>query len=119
MIATAGLLIPSGVQGLYGRNGAFESVIDGIEAAITRAGRDDGAEVMRFPPGANRFAHFERSEYMKTFPHFAGTVHCFCGGDREHREILRCIEAGEDWTQQQDSLRHRSHPGRLLRRSIR
>jgi seryl-tRNA synthetase len=97
-----GLLIPSGVQGLYGRSGAFESVIDGLEAAITRAGRGDGAEVMRFPPGANR-AHFERSEYMKTFPHFAGTVHCFCGGEREHREVLRCIEAGEDWTGQQQA----------------
>ena len=97
-----GLLIPSGVQGLYGRSGAFESVIDGLEAAITRAGRGDGAEVMRFPPGANR-VQFERSEYMKTFPHFAGTIHCFCGGEREHREILRCIEAGADWTGQQQA----------------
>ena len=97
-----GLLIPSGVQGLYGRSGAFESVIDGLEAAITRAGHGDGAEVMRFPPGANRI-QFERSEYMKTFPQFAGTVHCFCGGEREHREILRCIETGEDWTGQQQA----------------
>jgi seryl-tRNA synthetase len=96
-----GLLIPSGVMGLYGRNGAFESIIDGLEAAITRAGQGDGAEVMRFPPGLNR-VQFERSDYMKTFPHFAGTVHCFCGGEKEHREILRCIETGADWTGQQE-----------------
>jgi seryl-tRNA synthetase len=97
-----GLLIPSGIDGLYGRSGAFESVVDGLEAAITRAGRGDGAEVMRFPPGLNR-VQFERSDYMKTFPHFAGTVHCFCGGEPEHREILRCIETGEDWTGQQQA----------------
>jgi seryl-tRNA synthetase len=97
-----GLLIPSGVMGLYGRNGAFESIIDGLEAAITRAGKSDGAEVMRFPPGLNR-EQFERSDYMKTFPHFAGTVHCFCGGEREHREVLRCIETGTDWTGQQEA----------------
>jgi seryl-tRNA synthetase len=95
-------LIPSGIMGLYGRSGAFESVIDGLEAAITRAGRGDGAEVMRFPPGLNR-TQFERSDYMKTFPHFAGTIHCFCGGEREHREVLRCIETGEDWTGQQEA----------------
>jgi len=77
-------------------------VIDGLEAAITRAGRGDGAEVMRFPPGLSR-TQFERSDYMRTFPHFAGTVHCFCGGDREHREVLRCIETGEDWTGQQEA----------------
>ena len=99
-LIAAGLLIPSGVPGLYGRNGVFESVIDGLEAAITAAGRDDGAEIMRFPPGVNR-AQFERSEYMKAFPHFAGTVHCFCGDERGHRDILRCIETGEDWTSQQ------------------
>ncbi len=101
-LIAAGLLIPSGVMGLYGRNGAFESIIDGLEAAITRAGRGDGAEIMRFPPGLNR-TQFERSDYMKTFPHFAGTVHCFCGGEREHRDILRCIETGADWTGQQEA----------------
>jgi seryl-tRNA synthetase len=101
-LVARGFLIPSGIMGLYGRSGAFESVIDGLEAAITRAGRGDGAEVMRFPPGLNR-TQFERSDYMKTFPHFAGTIHCFCGGEREHREVLRCIETGEDWTGQQEA----------------
>ena len=93
----AGLLIPMGVDGLYGRSGKFERVVDGLEAMVTRLGANDGAEVMRFPPALNR-VHFERTGYLKGFPHLAGTVHCFCGNERDHREVLRCVDAGEDWT---------------------
>jgi seryl-tRNA synthetase len=92
-----GLLIPTGVEGLYGRSGAFERVLEAIDAAATRLGAGDGAEVIRFPPGLNR-AHFERSGYLKGFPHLAGTVHCFCGDEREHRRLLECVEAGGEWT---------------------
>ncbi len=93
-------MIPSGIPGLYGRNAEFEAVVDALSAKVASLGAPDGAETMHFPPGMNR-ALFERSEYLKGFPHFAGTVHCFCGDERGHREILRCIDAGEDWTGQQ------------------
>ena len=96
----AGLLIPTGVDGLYGRNATFERVVERLDAFASRLGAQDGAEVMRFPPGLNR-AHFERSDYLKSFPQLAGTVHCFCGDERGHREILRCVEGGNDWTAQQ------------------
>ena len=47
-----GLLVRTGVDGLYGRSGAFESVVDALDRLITRLGAADGAEVMRFPlPG--------------------------------------------------------------------
>ena len=46
-----GLLIPSGVLGLYGRNGAFESIIDGLEAAIAA-----GATAVIQPGGSVRDA---------------------------------------------------------------
>jgi seryl-tRNA synthetase len=97
---SAGLLIPTGVDGLYGRSGDFERVIDAINDYATRLGAEDGAEIMRFPPALNR-AHFERSDYLKSFPQLAGTVHCFCGDERGHREILRCVDGGTDWTAQQ------------------
>ena len=93
----AGLLIPTGVDGLYGRSGTFEHVVEGLEGMVTRMGGADGAEVMRFPPGLNR-SHFERTGYLKGFPNLAGTIHCFCGNERDHRELLRCVDAGEDWT---------------------
>jgi hypothetical protein len=82
----AGLLFPTGVDGLVGRNGVFESIFTGLETAITRAGLVDKPEVMRFPAMAQQT--FERSGYMKNFPHFAGTVHCFCGDDKAHHQLL-------------------------------
>src|SRR5438045_2224735 len=92
------LLIPSGVPGVYGRSGVFEDVVDRIDRLITAFGRDDGAEVMRFPPILNR-SHFEKSEYLKSFPQLAGTVHSFVGDDRAHIDLLRKVEEGHDWTE--------------------
>ena len=52
---------------------------------------------MRFPPIVNR-SHFERSGYLKSFPHLAGSVHSFAGDEREHRELLDAVEEGRDWS---------------------
>ena len=92
-----GVLIPMGVDGVYGRGAVFEQVLDGLDNLATRAGAGDRAERVRFPPVMTR-AHFERSGYMKGFPQLAGTIHCFCGDERAHRDLLRHIDAGEDWT---------------------
>ncbi|THD80562.1 MAG: amino acid--[acyl-carrier-protein] ligase [Phenylobacterium sp.] len=99
MIA-AGHLVPTGVDGLYGRSGMFEDVIARFEAAVTDIGKDDGAEVLRFPPAVTR-KQIETSGYMKSFPQLAGTVHSFCGGDHDHALLLEKIDTGEDWTQDQ------------------
>lgn len=96
-LVEARLLIPSGVEGLYGRGGAFEDVVQRVDALITRAGAGDGAEVMRFPPGMNR-QHFVESEYLKSFPQLAGTVHSFMGDDRDYVALLGALERGDDWT---------------------
>ncbi|MCC0804641.1 amino acid--[acyl-carrier-protein] ligase [Methylobacterium sp. W2] len=92
-----GLLIRTGVDGLYGRSGDFESVVEAVDRIATRLGAGDGAESLRFPPGMSRPA-FERSGYLKGFPNLAGTIHCFCGNDADHARLLACIEAGTDWT---------------------
>lgn len=99
-LVEAGLLIPTGVQGLFGRSGQFERVVDGLDALITRLGADQNAEVLRFPPAMSR-TEFERSEYLKGFPQLAGTVHSFCGGEHEQQRVLQCLERGEDWTEHQ------------------
>ncbi|MCV3736311.1 amino acid--[acyl-carrier-protein] ligase [Rhizobium sp. TRM96647] len=97
----SGLLIDTGVEGLYGRSGRFEDVILAFERLIDRVGGADGAEAMRFPPGMNR-AFFEKSGYMKSFPQLAGTVHSFCGNELDHMSLLKCMEVGEeDWTKDQ------------------
>ena len=90
-------LVPSGIDGLYGRGPLFEAVVTRLEAMIDRMVSADGAEVMRFPPGMPRRV-LERSGYLKSFPDLAGAIHCFCGDERAHARMLATLEAGGDWT---------------------
>lgn len=96
-LVAAKLLVPTGVPGIYGRSGVFESIIDGIDHVVRRAASDDGAEVLRFPPVVTR-SNFVKSGYMKSFPQLAGAISAFQGNDRDHLELLRQIEEGEDWS---------------------
>ena len=96
-LITAGLLIPTGVDGVFGRSAAFERVLEGLDALVTRETGPDDAERVRFPPVMPR-RDFERSGYMKGFPQLAGTIHCFCGDERTHRELMARLDRGEDWT---------------------
>lgn len=93
-----GLLIPQGVRGLYGRSGVMEGVIEAFGRLVTEAGARDGADVMRFPPIINR-KHFEKSDYLKSFPNLAGSVHSFDGTDRDHARLLELLEQDGDWSQ--------------------
>ncbi len=93
------LLIDTGVLGVYGRSATFERIIDGIDHAFDTASADDGAEVLRFPPIINR-KNFEKVEYIKAFPQLMGIIHTFTGNDKQHRELLRKFEEGEDWTRE-------------------
>ncbi|MCC8403285.1 amino acid--[acyl-carrier-protein] ligase [Paraburkholderia sp. MMS20-SJTN17] len=99
-LVQAGLLIPTGVQGLFGRDERFERVVEAIDSLVTRLGADQNAEVLRFPPAMSRI-EFERSEYLKGFPQLAGTVHSFCGGEHEQQRVLQCLDRGDDWTEYQ------------------
>lgn len=92
-----GLLISTGVPGLYGRSGEFEDTVERIDAFVAAHGADDRPEVMRFPPIVNR-SLFERSGYLKSFPHLAGSIHSFEGDERKHRELLQAVEEGRDWS---------------------
>jgi seryl-tRNA synthetase len=96
-----GILVETGVDGLYGRSGLFEQIIEGFDRMISRAGVDQMAEVLRFPPGMNR-ALFEKSGYLKSFPQLAGTVHSFAGNDKDHATLLDRLAAGEDWSEKQE-----------------
>jgi seryl-tRNA synthetase len=97
-----GLLIDTGIDGLYGRSGMFEEVVNRFDALITSWGGGDNPEVVRFPPAMNK-KHFEKSGYLKSFPHLAGTVHSFNGSDRDHAALLDKVTKGEEWTEGQVS----------------
>lgn len=96
-LVEAGLLIPLGVPGLYGRNGVFEAIIERFEALVTRSAGSLGAEVMRFPPMMSR-KHYLKTDHLQNFPNLMGSVHSFQGGDREHLALVHTCEQGEDWS---------------------
>jgi seryl-tRNA synthetase len=94
-LVTAGLLLPTGSAGVWGRSAVFERVVASIERLIDRETESDGATVLRFPPVIAR-RHFERSEFVKSFPQLAGFVHAFQGDHEAHQELLARVESGGD-----------------------
>jgi len=93
----AGLLIPSGVDGVYGRSGVFEDVIERFERYVTEMGQHLDPEVIRFPPVMAR-QQYECTDHLATFPDLLGSVHSFTGKERDHIALMSRKEAGEDWT---------------------
>lgn len=98
-LVSAGLLVPMGIEGLYGRGGDFERIVDGIDVAVRRAGHavhGQRAKVLRFPPVFSREA-FEKTDYIASFPNLTGAVSTFTGDNREHRALLEDRDAGRPW----------------------
>jgi seryl-tRNA synthetase len=91
------LFHPSGIDGVYGRTGAYESVVEAL-AALISSHRPAGAEVMRFPPVMSR-KHLEKHGYLKSFPNLLGCVSCLSGSEREIRGVVDRFEQGEPWTE--------------------
>ena len=92
-----GLLIPTGVDGVYGRSAEFEDTVERLDGMVSQLCRSDAPTRMRFPPVLNR-VHLEQSGYLKSFPQLAGSIHSFAGDDRAHRDMLQAIESGADWS---------------------
>jgi seryl-tRNA synthetase len=97
----ARLFTPMNVDGVYGRTGRYEDVVEGLGRYISTL-RPKGAEVFRFPPVVSR-TMVEKSGYLKSFPHLLGCV-CALGTDvRRVTEAVARYEAGGSWTDSADS----------------
>jgi seryl-tRNA synthetase len=96
-LVAAGLLIPMGAPGLYGRSSVFETVVEQFERCVTRAAADLKPEVMRFPPLVSR-RDYLATHHVENFPNLMGSVHTFTGGDRDHLALLRKKDEGTDWS---------------------
>jgi seryl-tRNA synthetase len=93
------LFLPMGADGVYGRSGAYENVVEALGGFISRL-RDPKAEVMRFPPVVTR-SLIEKSGYLKSFPHLLGCVCALQGSESEISGAVDRFVAGGAWT---DSL---------------
>ena len=97
-LVEAGLLVPLGVKGLWGRGADFERAIEHFDALVTEHGRALQPQVMRFPPVFAR-SNYEKIDHIHNFPDLMGSVHTFTGDEKKHREMLGRFEAKQDWTQ--------------------
>jgi seryl-tRNA synthetase len=91
------LFVPTGIDGVYARTGAYESVVEALAALISRH-RPAGAEVLRFPPVMSR-KQLERHGYLKSFPHLLGCVSCLAGSEGEIRTAVDRLEEGGAWVE--------------------
>src|SRR5437879_1248185 len=93
----AGLLLPLGADGLYGRSSTFEDIVDGLDRHVLQLSASVGATRVRFPP-LMPTGVFEATDYLRSFPDLTGAVLSFRGDDRAHARLLAAADAGEDWT---------------------
>ena len=96
----AGLLTPTGIDGVYARSAAFEEVRLGFDSLITRAAAPEAPVPLYFPPVWPR-KHMERSGYLESFPHLAGTVFGFEGDEAAAAEQAEAASRSEDWSEHQ------------------
>ena len=92
----AHLFHPMGADGVYARTALYEGVIEKLAALISRH-REDGTEVMRFPPVMSR-AQLEKSGYLKSFPNLLGCVCGLHGTEQEINAAVTRFDRGGDWT---------------------
>jgi seryl-tRNA synthetase len=92
----SGLLLESGVPGVYGHDATFEEVRSRLDERLSAEAVQRGAERLRFPPLLPR-RQLESSGYLTSFPHLAGSVYAFDGD--EPAAALQSERAGrhEDW----------------------
>jgi seryl-tRNA synthetase len=96
----AGLLIDSGVHGVYGRGEDFERVRWAFDALVTDAGQGDAPERLVFPPVIPR-RQLEEIGYLKSFPHLAGSIFSFEGDEEQAAEQEERASRHEDWSEHQ------------------
>lgn len=92
----AGWLIPSGVDGLYGRDVRFEGVLAAVDRLARALGDAEDPVELAFGPFIPREV-FDQIKYLRNFPQLCGVVASFDGDDRAHRDLVGRVDAGEPY----------------------
>lgn len=98
-LADAGVLVPTGVPGVFGRSLDFERALEAVSDMAGRAAADQHATFLRFPPVMPR-PDFNRTGFVESFPQLIGSVSSFMGDDRAHARVRAASEEAEDWTKE-------------------
>jgi seryl-tRNA synthetase len=97
----AGLLIDTGVPGIYGHGAVFEEIRTALDRRLTDEAAARGAERLRFPPLLPR-RQLERSGYLVSFPHLAGSIFSFRGTESDAAEQGERAGRHQDWSEFQE-----------------
>jgi seryl-tRNA synthetase len=97
-LIAAGLLIDSGVPGVYGHGETFERIRDALDRRLTAEARTRGAIKLRFPPVLPK-AQLESTGYLGNMPHLAGSIFSFDGTEAEAAEQAQRAANHEDWSE--------------------
>jgi seryl-tRNA synthetase len=97
-LIAAGLLLESGVPGVYGHGAVFEDVRGRLDERLSAEAGGRGAERLRFPPLLPRH-QLESSGYLGSFPHLAGSVYSFDGDERQAALQSERAAGHEDWSE--------------------
>jgi seryl-tRNA synthetase len=96
-LTEAGLLVESGIPGIYGRGTDFERVRLGFDSLVAAAAVGDEAESLSFSPLLPR-RQIEELGYLNSFPHLAGTIFAFDGDEAGAAEQAEVAGSGGDWS---------------------
>ncbi|MEO8298461.1 MAG: amino acid--[acyl-carrier-protein] ligase [Burkholderiales bacterium] len=93
-----GLILPTGVQGGYGRGPGFEDILNRFDALVMRTAEAAGemATELTFPPIIAR-TMIEQLGYLDNFPQLIGSVHSFFGKELQGREMADKAREGQRW----------------------
>jgi seryl-tRNA synthetase len=95
-----GLLLATGVPGIYGHDEVFEDIRMRLDQRLSAEAGSRGAERLRFPPVLPR-RQLESSGYLTSFPHLCGTIYAFEGTESEAREQGERAARHEEWGEHQ------------------
>lgn len=96
-LVEAGVLLETGVTGVYGYSATYQRIVSGVDRMITTLAAGHYTQV-QFPPVLAR-PTFDRTGYLESFPDLMGSVHVFRGGQREYRELARRYSEHSSWSE--------------------
>jgi seryl-tRNA synthetase len=98
-LVAAGLVIESGVPGVYGFNSVYVDVCDRLDDLISRNAGDDDAEDLRFPPVLPKRT-LEETGYLNSFPHLGASVFGFEGSEKDAAHLAGVAAEHQPWPHQ-------------------
>jgi seryl-tRNA synthetase len=95
-LVSHGLIVPSRVQGVFGRSALFEDVLARFNQLVSRLVEPEAPDEVTHPPVVDRRV-LEKMRYLESFPHLCGAVHSFFGNELQSKQLAERAGSGEDW----------------------